>query len=153
MDKSTAQALARRMMDAHGLTDWRFVFDRATSRFGQCRYGTRTISLSGPLTALNSEDEVRDVILHEIAHALVGPGHGHGPVWKAKAREIGNSGNRTHSAEIPQGRWAMTCPNCGKTAHFQRRPRVTRACGKCCREHAGGRYDERFRMTLTLTGA
>jgi predicted SprT family Zn-dependent metalloprotease len=140
------------MMDAHGLTDWRFSFDRATRRFGLCSYSTRTISLSGPLTALNGEDDVRETILHEIAHALVGPGHGHGPVWKAKAAEIGSNARRTHSAETPRGRWAATCGHCARTVYYQRRPRTTRACGVCCRAYNGGRYAERFRMTLTLAG-
>ena len=34
-------------------------------------------------------DHIRDTILHEIAHALVGPCHGHDAVWRQKAREIG----------------------------------------------------------------
>ena len=148
MDKIAALSMARRMMDAHGLNDWHVKFDRATRRFGLCTYSTRTISISAPLTALNNEDEVVEVVRHEIAHALVGPGHGHGAVWRAKARAIGNNASRTHSAETPAGRWVAVCPSCGKTTKFQRRPRSIRACGPCCRAYAGGRYDERFRMTV-----
>ena len=35
-------------------------------------------------------------LLHEIAHALVGRKHNHDAEWKAKAREIGCTGERTH---------------------------------------------------------
>jgi hypothetical protein len=41
--------------------------------------------------------EILDTILHEIAHALVGHKEAHGPVWVAKAKEIGCSGCPTHS--------------------------------------------------------
>ena len=35
-----------------------------------------------------SEAEIRDTILHEIAHALAGPEARHGARWKAIARRI-----------------------------------------------------------------
>jgi hypothetical protein len=37
----------------------------------------------------NGAEEIVDTILHEIAHALVGPRHGHDTVWKAKCTDIG----------------------------------------------------------------
>src|SRR4051812_49651304 len=82
MNLYEAQHLARDLMDRHGLADWRFQFDHARRRFGSCRIRTRTITLSRPLTLLNPEDQVRDTILHEIAHALT-PGDGHGTKWRA----------------------------------------------------------------------
>ncbi len=57
-------------------------------RFGCCNFTRRRISLSRPLTFLNDEAEVRDTILHEIAHALT-PKTGHGPAWKAMCLRIG----------------------------------------------------------------
>ena len=33
--------------------------------------------------------DIRDTLLHEIAHAIVGPGHGHDAVWQTAARRIG----------------------------------------------------------------
>ena len=38
------------------------------------------------------------------------------------------------------------CPGCGTVARRARRPRRATACAACCRAHAGGRYDERFRL-------
>ena len=73
MRRQEARDLARSLMDASGLFDWRFRFDHARRRAGVCTHATRTISLSGPLTDLYDADTVRAVILHEIAHALVGP--------------------------------------------------------------------------------
>lgn len=40
------------------------------------------------------------------------------------------------------------CPACRKLYAFRKRIRTARACGDCCRQHAGGRYDERFRLQI-----
>ncbi|HQK32467.1 MAG TPA: SprT-like domain-containing protein, partial [Phycicoccus sp.] len=76
MQMDQALGLARRLMFEHDLTGWTVVADRAKTRAGVCRFAKRQIGLSRPLTELHSEAEVRDTILHEIAHALVGPEHG-----------------------------------------------------------------------------
>lgn len=91
MEITAALALGRRLLREHSLDDWRVVADHAKTRAGACRFRTKTISLSRPLTALHDEELVRDTILHEIAHALVGPTHGHDRVWRATARQIGCS--------------------------------------------------------------
>ena len=70
-----------------------------------CRYGTRTIELSVFLVDRNGPEEVRDTILHEIAHALVGPGHGHDAVWKRQCIEIGARPVRCGDADMPDGKW------------------------------------------------
>ena len=59
MKREDARALARTLMDAAGLTGWRFRFDNARRRAGACTHGARTISLSGPLTDLYDEETIR----------------------------------------------------------------------------------------------
>jgi predicted SprT family Zn-dependent metalloprotease len=90
MHPQEARDLAIRLLEEHGLTalGWRFLFDNARRRFGSCRYGSKRITLSRPLTLLNDIGEVRDTLLHEIAHAL-SPGDGHGRRWRAKCVQIG----------------------------------------------------------------
>ena len=41
-----------------------------------------------------------------------------------------------------------TCPGCGVTVRRARTPRRAMACGACCQRHAGGRFDEQFRLTF-----
>jgi SprT-like family len=69
MDIDDARILARQLMDQHGLHRWSLVFGQAQTYFGLCYKRQKRITISAPLTLLNDIDEVRDVILHEIAHA------------------------------------------------------------------------------------
>lgn len=87
-------SLARILMDRHGLHEWGFDFDDHVSRFGLCNHTTRTITMSYLLVALNSEETCKQVLLHEIAHALVGPAREHGFLWRMKAIEIGYWGTK-----------------------------------------------------------
>lgn len=132
MDLTEARALARSLMAQHGLTGWRFEFDRAKRRAGVCRHGQKVIGLSAPITRLHPEAEVRDTILHEIAHALAGPRAGHGPAWVATARRIGCSGERCVSEDVPTvpGDWVGVCPR-GHVADRHRRPERVLLCGRC----------------------
>ena len=135
MNLIQAQRLARGLMDQYGLTKrgWHFELDKAKSRFGCCKYTYKTITLSKALTEANEEVEVKDTILHEIAHALVGPGHGHGEVWKAKCREIGCRDQRcyTHEYVIPvKAKYQATCEGCGRT--FQRHKKTPRGRQHAC---------------------
>ena len=80
---------ARSLMDEHGLGDWTFRFSAARSRLGECREREKLIRI-GIRHAVTAEPrEVRDTILHEIAHALAGAKAGHGPAWKTVATRIG----------------------------------------------------------------
>ena len=108
---SDAIETATELMRKHGLTGWRVKLDHARRRAGQCDHRTKVISLSRLYVRNAKKDHIRDTILHEIAHALVGPNHGHDAVWRQKAREIGCTGTRCHSLSFSKARWVMQCPN------------------------------------------
>jgi hypothetical protein len=148
MEVTKALAMGRSLMREHGLEGWRLVADRAKTRAGVCRYGRRQIGISAPLTALHDEAEVRDTILHEIAHALVGPEHGHDAVWRAKAIEIGSSGERCVSPDAPRvaGDWLGRCP-AGHERSRHRAPTRLASCGRCSRT-----FDSRHLFTWTYRG-
>lgn len=125
MKLSEAQRLAVSLMREHGLAQmgWTFGWDRARRRLGACHHDKRLISLSVPLTIDDTDDaRVRNTILHEIAHALVGAEHGHDYIWRRKAREIG-----CNAEECGKGgtrlpfRYIGQCPTCGYEAHRDRR--------------------------------
>lgn len=115
-------------------TRWSFGFDHAKRRAGQCNYTERRITVSRYLAAKYTDDEIHQVLLHEVAHALAGPGVGHGPAWKRIAREIGYHGDRLHSGAIAEelAPWMGVCPR-GHVHYRYRRPTRALACGRCAR--------------------
>jgi predicted SprT family Zn-dependent metalloprotease len=136
MDVSTARTLARSLMVQHGLADWSLVFDRSARRFGACSTQRRRISLSWKLVMLNSADEVRDTILHEIAHALT-PGAGHGRAWKAMCERIGAKPVRCYtdatvvSPERKAAWFQIGCQQCDWWVDRRRVGNGTLVCKRC----------------------
>jgi ribulose-5-phosphate 4-epimerase/fuculose-1-phosphate aldolase len=94
---AAALELATALMAEHGLCGWRIKLDHARRRAGLCDFSAKVISLSRHYVRHAEPDHIRDTILHEIAHALVGPRHGHDAVWRRKAREIGCTATRCHN--------------------------------------------------------
>ena len=76
--------LALDLLALHNLHDWSFAFNGRKQAMGLCVYHRRTIELSVYFVKRNTYEEILDTILHEIAHALVGPGHAHDDVWERK---------------------------------------------------------------------
>lgn len=159
MTTTAAQARAFELMRQFGLIDagWRFAWDRAVRRFGRCSYVRKTISLSIKLVVLNRDEDVEDTIRHEIAHALIGPGFGHGHVWKAKARAIGARPRACATAaegkRTLQGSIVATCWTCGNVVRRHRVSRRKTACGACCNKYNGGRFSERYLLTFRRESA
>lgn len=69
------------------------VSKRTTTSIGICRFrGKVPFEIVMSFKAWQHEanrDEMRDTILHEIAHAIAGFDAQHGPAWQAVARKIG----------------------------------------------------------------
>lgn len=126
-----AEALIKMHLDP---AVWRFGFDNAKRRAGLCNFTERRITVSRYLAAKFDDDEIHQILLHEVAHAMAGPRAGHGAVWKRTAAEIGYVGGRTHDGEIAHERapWVGACP-AGHPHYRFRRPTREQSCGKCSR--------------------
>ena len=118
---------------------WSFGFDNAKRRAGQCDYTKKRITVSRYLAARFDDDEIHQVLLHEVAHALAGHTAAHGPSWKRIARDLGYVGGTTHHGEtaVELAPWIGTCP-AGHLAYRHRRPTRSASCVKCA-----PRYDRR----------
>lgn len=148
MELAAARALAQDLLAEHGLDGWTVVLDRARVRAGVCRADRRETGLSRVLTALHDEAQVRDTVLHEVAHALVGPGHGHDAAWRAQARALGCSGDRCLPEDAPRAPapWRGVCP-AGHVATRHRRPERVASCRRCSRS-----FDPRALLVWRLHG-
>ncbi|MGW9020230.1 SprT-like domain-containing protein [Leucobacter chromiiresistens] len=113
---------------------WTFAFDHAKKRAGLCNYTDRRITVSRYLAEKFADDDIHQVLLHEVAHALAGPAAAHGPRWKAIAEEIGYVGGVTHRGEIAHERapWVGTCDSGHEHFRF-RKPTRVHSCGACAR--------------------
>jgi len=112
METTEAVSLARGLMNDHGLGRWGLQIDKAKSRGGLCNHYSTLISISSYHIMLNSVELVKLTILHEIAHALVGSGHNHDNIFKAKLISIGGNGLRCHNGAIAPHKYQTYCPEC-----------------------------------------
>ena len=121
---------ARAIIAQHRLNQWSFQFDHGIRRAGCCQYDTHVISLSYNYAKYTSDQNIQEAILHEIAHALVGKEHNHDALWRAKAIELGCSGNRCHDIQFTPPRYIVKCQNnCWiATAERRRRGALCRTC-------------------------
>lgn len=143
----TAKKIAIELLDKHDLLTkgWCFEFDNSKRRLGCCKYKIKTISFSKHYQPLVDVEEFTDTILHEIAHALVGTGHGHDLVWKRKAIEIGCNGKRLYSGDKKvEGKYMATCHKCGTVSYQHRKSTRKHSCGKC----SGGRFNPEFLLVF-----
>ncbi|MDO5700832.1 MAG: SprT-like domain-containing protein [Bowdeniella nasicola] len=141
MNLAELERYARALMDREGLTDWTFGYDRARRRVGCCHHGPRKITLSRHLMERYPQDLAREVVIHEVAHALVGPDVHHGPAWRAQVLRLGGTPRVTAHPDAPRpnARWLGLCA-CGATFPRLNRPAGWRdvRCASCLEAGRGG---------------
>lgn len=148
---SEAQQLALSLMTEHGLVadGWTFRFSRGSTTLGLTTWphgeDVGWINISRDFVSFNDEVKVREVILHEVAHALLPPEEGHGPNWQVKAVELGVPPFAYTSEARMIRRWIGLCPR--GHVHMKHARRSNLACGPCCKLHNHGRYTDRFLLT------
>jgi len=154
MELSAAKQLALSLMKEHGFGDLPFSFHRMKNALGTCYFsgGVPTaIKLSEYWVPHLSEAEVRDTILHEIAHAMTPRDH-HGAAWRAAARRIGANPSRTADTvpmevqrKVKQlhAKYRATCYDCGNVHFFNRMTKTWRYRGYVCK-NCRGQFNVQF---------
>ena len=141
---------ANALIALHLDESWTFGFDSAKTRAGLCNYTNKQISVSRHLASRYDDDEIHQVLLHEVAHALAGTRAGHGPRWRRVAADLGYEGKRLHDGAIASelAPWLGNCP-AGHLHYRYRRPTRVLACGICSRRFtAANRIDWQKRTLI-----
>ena len=90
---------------------------------------------------------VRDTIAHEMIHYWLwvrGRPYGHSPEFYRKMEEMGVS-RYNPVPRLRPARYLYRCPGC--RVEFKTRKKLgDLACASCCKLHAGGLFDGRFRL-------
>lgn len=134
-----AAEIIREEMNKHGLIarGWTYRLGRACKEFGSCNEKRKLLTFSAPIAALNTEDDLREVACHEIAHAKAGQAAGHGRVWQAMALACGANPKRTCGSHIiaPDNKYHATCGSCGTVCKMTRPPKRVMCCNRCVTKH------------------
>jgi predicted SprT family Zn-dependent metalloprotease len=133
-------------MDQYELHDWTLSFGQATSQAGLCDRGKKVIRLSAPLMLLWTEDQCRDIVLHEIAHVLTTGRHTQ--AWRKVFVAIGGSGHRcwndsNDGRPVPAPKYTGICPG-GHPRTADRINKDPRSCPEC-----SPRFNTRYLITWT----
>ena len=139
MELEHAKETAIDFMKDFGLIEkgWRFIFSNKKRAFGTCYYRRKEIALSKYLVPFMSYKDVKDTILHEIAHAIDAQQRGysnHDKKWKMIAKRVGADPMASHDkADIPISafNYYHECPVCGQKYGVYKRPRARYLCGEC----------------------
>ena len=125
MDLQEAVIDAYLLMKKHGLIErgWKIALNNRMSALGLCSFKKRTIFLSRPYIEANEWSEVKDTVLHELAHFFSPPYYdtvsnrivSHHYEWKKKCIELGARPERCAvRAKRPEAKYISICPTCGK---------------------------------------
>lgn len=140
-------AFANHTLSQHGLISqgWRFSLNNRSRHIGLCDYRKRMIFLSQHFLHIG-EVEIKDTILHEVAHVLAPRGSHHNWAWQAKAIELGARPTPCKSVaeSTKPPKYKLACLHCGHSKKLFRKPKYPRSCGKCSPRV----WNEKYRMVL-----
>lgn len=84
--------LANNLLLKYHLENTEIVFRTHHTALGYCINSGEIITIQINHAINDDIDEIKNTILHEIAHALVGNEYGHNIIWQNKAKELGVTG-------------------------------------------------------------
>lgn len=148
MKISETEKLVKELLQTHN-PSCGFEFCTGVSRLGYYNTKKNMIHISREFAKNNSEEFVRDIILHEIAHSLT-RFHKHDQVFKAKAYQLGCSAksNVEYEVVLPPMKYKYTCSKCGHVL-FRQRKDYRLACASCCDKYANGKYSAKYIFSIS----
>lgn len=103
----------------------------------------------------DSERLIVDTMLHEMIHYWLwqrGRPYGHTPEFIRKMKELGVSRYNSVPRVRPY-KYVYRCPVCAGGYPTRKKLTGSLACSRCCNQHAGGKYDARFKLFIANEAA
>lgn len=135
MNTAAARRLARNLMIRHGLALWRLDYINHSSHAAETVFSKHVIQLTVEYVQAYNDQQVTQLVLHEIAHALRGPSslsQHHDDKWLRIARRIGYHGGATIDPSFPKPVivWDITCQTTGLIQELHTAPTAPH-CKNC----------------------
>lgn len=118
MNVTATRRLARNLMIKHGVAPWRLIFINHESYAALCNHKDKTIALTVEYVQAYDAEQITQLVLHEIAHALRGRAvpDGHDEKWLTIARRLGYTGLAVLPDHYPRPNivWDVVCTSTGQ---------------------------------------
>lgn len=125
-----AKARGRALLDLAGLKDWKIGTFFAYHKLATTNHFSKLITYNERFIERATEEEFDQVTIHEIAHALIGMGHGHGEKFvKTCERLFPSKAITTSDLDVDIFKYYLVCPTC-KSIATTNNTRVQK-CGTC----------------------
>lgn len=124
-DIKDAEKLIQEKMELHELTKngWTYkISSKMVTCAGKCSYKKNTLTFAKNFCTNVEESELINTILHEIAHAIVGPKTNHNETWRKLHIKMGGDGERCHRETFSPPKYLMECTKCQKIWKRYRKP-------------------------------
>lgn len=125
-----AISIAEALLEKHDLRGWKAYWSGMRKSLAETDHREKQIVFSKYFISKASFEEFVGVALHEITHAMLGPGYGHGDEFVELCREISGSDEyAVPSANFDISRYMFTCPECNYSgSHNSNKDKM---CGYC----------------------
>jgi predicted SprT family Zn-dependent metalloprotease len=126
MQISQASQLARELLIKHGFPNVKITITNAKNILGQAKEVLSKpveLRLSKHLILNNSDAEITDTILHEIAHFIAGCRSGHNWLWRNACIKIGAKPQRCADSTVvmAKAKYKVVCTECNAIIGEQHR--------------------------------
>jgi len=131
--ENTIRYLVETNLMNHNLKNkgWSFKLLTTSKRqHGYCDYTNKVIAISKYYIGTEFFNELRDTVLHEIAHALT-PGEHHSKKWKNICLRLRIKPERVTYTILIERKWLILCEQCGIIGESHRKLKTKNYCNKC----------------------
>lgn len=135
MSPEKALQLTHDLLKEHGVDGWDVAFDNSVYNQGITDPSRMTIFLSKHFLVEDSDKEIRDTILHEVAHVLAGCHEKHGKKWIKIVEQLGGKPMAKSYVNTVPYRYVGTCGSGCSLAYRHRMVKsATYLCMTCNEE-------------------